>query len=658
MKLVRIDALSRGGHPLELHPSLTVLLGASPEQRRRLAEVVAALGGSGTVPADTATVDLHGVLMPLDAATTDLLRTGAPLAPVLRPTALATSSVLTAGDGTGDVAGTPTTPAELAQARAELARRAEELRTRLDPLADAAVASATAHRDSVGARAADRQAERQELRRAAQSERAALIAASHELHDEVQALEAKDPQRLAEVRDQLLVLLDGPGGPDPDAQELAEALDVVMAEERTVEDRRAAAERQLSTAEVARAEARAQLDRLEQAQRSPVHDPDLVARLEQVRDQIFAASGPAGSGDVDELRATEAELLDALGYETYTAYVTGVPNARALAEQTEAVQDATARLESATDEVVRLRAVLPDEGVFEELEARRSRLVARAHQVLADAVATGRAGAGSAAGATVQVRVDERRPEVLATLLREVRLAAPSPDDPHVLAATEALRDHLVLVGAEVGWVRTPAEVAAVAETTVERLADVPARLAAARVRAEALDAEVARLEAGLLQTDDAELDAMTDEVREADARLADARARAVRHAEVQTELDECRAAELRLREAEHRASLAPAAVPVAVPVPAVAPAPAEVPWQSVEWELTCGIGARRATTVGGAVPVLVDGLPSDPGQLDRALARLASLGPLVQVVVLCDDPAAAVWAESQGPAVARAVRC
>ncbi len=655
MKLVRIDALSRGGHPLELHPSLTVLLGASPEQRRRLAEVVAALGGSGTAPADAATVDLHGVLMPLDAATTDLLRTAAPLAPVLRPTARATSSVLTAGDGTGDVAGMPTTPEEMAQARAGLARRAEELRTLLDPLAAAAVASATAHRESVAARAAERQAERQELRRAAQSERAALIAASHELHDEVQALEAQDPQRLAEVRDQLLALLDGPGGPDPDAQELAEALDVVLAEERTVEDRRAAAERQLASAEVARAEARAQLDRLEQSRRSPLHDPDLVARLEQVRDQIFAVSGPTGSADLDELRATEAELLDALGYETYTAYVSGVPNARALAEQTEAVQDATARLESATDEVVRLRAVLPDEGVLEELEARRTRLVSRAHHLLAGAVAAGRAGAPDGAGG--QVRVDERRPGALAALLREVRLAAPSPDDPHVLAATEALRDHLVLVGAEVGWVRTPAEVAAVAETTVARLADVPERLAAARGRAAALDAEVARLEAGLLQTDDAELDAMTDEVREADDRLAGARARAVRHAEVQAELEECRAAELRLREAEQR--LVPAPAPASDPVPAPAvPAPADLPWQSVEWELTCGIGARRATTVGGAVPVLVEGLPSAPDALERALARLAALGPLVQVVVLCDDPAAAVWAEAQGPAVARAVRC
>jgi len=650
MKLVRIDALSRGGHPLELHPSLTVLLGASPEQRRRLAEVVAALGGSGAVPADAATVDLHGVLMPLDAATTDLLRTDAPLAPVLRPTVLATSSVLTAGDGTGDVAGSsapPATLAEMAQARSELGRRTEELRALLDPLADAAVASATAHRASVAARADDRAAERQDLRRASQAERSALIAASHELADEVQSLESKDPQRLVEVRDQLLVLLDGPGGPDPDAQELAEALDVVMAEERTVSERRAAAERQLATAEVARAEARAQLDRLEQAQRSPVHDADLVARLEQVRDQIFAPG--ASSADVDELRATEAELLDALGYETYTAYVSGVPNARALAEQTEAARDATTRLDSATDEVVRLRAVLPDEGVFEELDSRRNVLMGRAHHLLADAFATGRAGGT----ATTTVRTDERRPEVLAELLREVRLATPSVDDPNVLAATEALRDHLVLVGAEVGWARTPTEVAAVAETMVDRLADVPERLAAARLRADALDAEVARLEAGLLQTDDAELDAMTAEVRDADARLAAAQARVVRHHEVQAEMDDCRAAELRLREAEQRLTLAAPPAPTVEPV-----APGVTPWQSVEWELTCGVGARRATTVGGSVPVLVDGLPSDPDELGRVLARLAALGPLVQSVVLCDDPAAAVWAEAQGPAVARAVRC
>jgi len=287
--------------------------------------------------------------------------------------------------------------------------------------------------------------------------------------------------------------------------------------------------------------------------------------------------------------------------------------------------------------------------VFEELESRRNVLMGRAHHLLADAVATGRAGGT----ATTTVRTDERRPEVLAELLREVRLASPSADDPNVLAATEALRDHLVLVGAEVGWARTPTEVAAVAETMVDRLADVPERLAAARLRADALDAEVARLEAGLLQTDDAELDAMTAEVRDADARLAAAQARVVRHHEVQAEMDDCRAAELRLREAEQRLTLAAPPAPTVEPV-----APGVTPWQSVEWELTCGVGARRATTVGGSVPVLVDGLPSDPDELGRVLARLAALGPLVQSVVLCDDPAAAVWAETQGPGAARAVRC
>ena len=91
-------------------------------------------------PADAATVDLHGVLMPLDAATADMLRTDAPLSPVLRPTVLATSSGPTAGDGTGDVAGSSAPAAtlgEMAQARAALGRRTEELRALLDPLADA-----------------------------------------------------------------------------------------------------------------------------------------------------------------------------------------------------------------------------------------------------------------------------------------------------------------------------------------------------------------------------------------------------------------------------------------------------------------------------------------------------------------------------------------
>ncbi|MFM7068400.1 MAG: hypothetical protein ACKOYM_02965 [Actinomycetes bacterium] len=647
MRLVRISDVARGSRPLELHPSLTVLIGASPEQRRRIGEVVAALGGSGMVPSDSATVDLHGVVVSLDVATVKMLRRPEPFPAWLRPAARAASPAPTTGDGTGDVAdpsGSPQTLLDLADQRAELSARLESLRTREDPMAAAAVTSARVHLAAVEQRIADHQAEFEAQRRARVSERGALIAAADELRAQVRSLEARNPVVIAGLRDQLLELLSGPGAHDPAAQELATAIESVVEEEQIVEGRRRAAERQLAAAEAAHVEARAHRDFLERQVRHPVHDQALVHRLESIRDRIFAAAAAPSSGeDIVELRASEAEVLDELGYETYTAYVSGEPNARALAARAEELAAADQRLEAATDELVRLRALLPDEGLLESLEARRAELLSQARHTLAATVVGG--------GGSVLLG-DEHRPDVVVAALREVRGETPDLDAPELVAATDALRDHLVLAGIDVGWARTPAEVAAVADVAVARLANVPAELDAARRTAGELDAEVDRLEVSLLEPVvgaaedlDADLEAATERVAAAERRVAD-------HEQVLQDIDRCRQEAVRLRDLE-RTLATPSPAPEVPVVPVVA-----LPSASAEWELTCGIGARAVTEVGGSVPVLVDGLPVAADERDGVLRRLASLSPMVQVVVCTDDPGAAMWAELQGPVVARAVQC
>ena len=432
-----------------------------------------------------------------------------------------------------------------------------------------------------------------------------------------------------------------PGGPDPEAEQLADALELLEVEREVVAARRAEVAAVLVAAESRVVEARARLDQAERDHRAPTHDPVLVRRLEEVRDRLFAVAARPSSGDLDELRSEEAEVLDALGYETYTAYVAGVPNAAALSARTAAVEEARTALEAATEEVVRVRAGVPDGGLVDELDATHRDLLARAADLLAvaspDAAVQGPGPRGLATTASA------------VPALRALRRPAPADDDPAVLAAVARLRDELAKVGAEAGWARLPAEVLAVAELWLERHDDVPAQIAAAVGRVAELERDLAAVEDGLTSPDDSEV-MLAEVVRaDAEARLGTAVARAAAHQDAVAELAALDALGQSLAEAARRGLVGggPAA-----------PAPVAAPWRRAAWEVTCAVGRRRAAVVGGAVPVLVDAGALPVEERAEALDRLAALAPVVQTVVVTDDPAVAVWAESLGPHLARAVRC
>ena len=63
MRLVRLDHLP-GGRSVELHPRLTVLLGASADFRAELARILRAIVTGEPVDAD-GQVELHGVIVGL-----------------------------------------------------------------------------------------------------------------------------------------------------------------------------------------------------------------------------------------------------------------------------------------------------------------------------------------------------------------------------------------------------------------------------------------------------------------------------------------------------------------------------------------------------------------------------------------------------------------
>ena len=154
-----------------------------------------------------------------------------------------------------------------------------------------------------------------------------------------------------------------------------------------------------SASELSPAEGRARLDEARQslldpegALRSPALASDLVAKLEAVHVELvdalerpgarFWRAAKRAAPPVDELRATEADLLDRLGFASYSTYLMGYSIARAdpqpaealqgtraeLAEAKQALGDAAQRAAAAGRAEDRRAVLLDDLSVAEEIE--------------------------------------------------------------------------------------------------------------------------------------------------------------------------------------------------------------------------------------------------------------------------------------------------
>lgn len=224
---------------------------------------------------------------------------------------------------------------------------------------------------------AERVEDAERERERAMAEAQAASTARHDPQEEPAAvrLERLD-QRVQELEQLLLVLtpvrrgavekaraqLAGGDGislvSSPEANRMADELDRVGARLAEFEPGPGA-----STREVSPAEARARLDEARQslldaegALRTPDLDPDLVARLEAVHAELVDALERSGARfwrgakratPIDELRETEADLLDQLGFASYSTYLMGYPIARADPQLAEALRVARAELAEA-----------------------------------------------------------------------------------------------------------------------------------------------------------------------------------------------------------------------------------------------------------------------------------------------------------------------
>lgn len=683
MRLVRIDRLAPGGAALQPHQRWTVVSGASPELRRRLFQTVRALVGDEP-PECSGVLEVGGVRLALDRGTLDQLQLDRRLDPVLSFRAgserTATVPAAAAPDAPADPSG-PDAPASswvtstvvagrtrdelraelrsVTSARTRLGERMEEARRHLDSFSRAALEVCRGQIDALEARRSSLRAEW----RAAQDERSArrdeLLGQLAAARAALEAVGPVDAAPVRRTRDELAQLIDVPEQPVQEAAELADRLEATLAVVVASQQRRAEEEARLEAASRELAEARAELTEAERAARSPDFDPEVVRRLEEVRDEIFSTDdrGLLGSGRkrrIQELRAEEAVLLDRLGFDTYSAYVMGIPSTRTDLERSERLVAARERVVAAEAALGEVRAASPVDAAPEGMRELFT-LLARAEEL------TGVRQHPGAEDEPVEALPSEV--EQVIARLRGMRTGPPGMEAPEVRAAVEALA---ALTGT--GPFETPREALAAADRWIEEASARAEQRDELVDRVHELEARLADLDAvSEPEIDLTELAHVEEELDAALDRLAAAEDRVRAHEAAMEQLAELRTEELELRERERELLAAlsdagePSPEPAAPPAgeqPAATPPPYRGPVAPAErtehagdphWRLVARLAEQRAVSFVGSVPLVVDGLPEDDRDRDRLVERIEAMSDLVQILVLSDDPEVARRAERAG---------
>jgi hypothetical protein len=703
MRVVRFDTLAPGGAPLDVHPRVTLLRGASPELRRRLEAALRSIAGHGPTE-ESGVIEVSGVQLALDPPTLAQLQLDGTVDPVLR---LARRGAARGG-APGSTASAPDVVVvsndeaalrlqlrEVTTERTALGRRMDQARAGLDSFSTASLEVCLGQIDALEARRAslrvdwERDRGEQDRRRAAA---AAQLASLQQLVERLRVATALE-DRLHEALEDLRRAGETTE-PDLAARQLAAQLDAAVARVRELDERHARSARRMDDLSLAvdRASAAA-----EAAEGAPQVDREVVQRLEHVRDEIFAVDDrQRGLGAtrskrrLAELRSEEAILLDRLGFDTYSAFVMGIPSVRAELERASQRDAATAEVEALRSEAAELQAQLGRDAAAREDAARQLRRLAGEALALTDPQATlppagelaREVAAGGAAAhalsehiARLRDRTTEDRAAAASALQRIhgiVSQLASTVGDTTVAPGPVAvaplvqppgqLSEHEDVVQVAQRWGAWVEQARTWLSLSGAAVADLQRRMGDDEAHDPARIARWAEVEA--------ELDQALDRLTVAQER--------VRVHEAATELlASLRVEELELRERERdlllRISQADAAVvPPAprrtpgssgddggdvggsadTPPPAPDPAPSEP--AALEWSVISRLARQRTASFVGTLPMLVDGVPEDPEAAARVLERLARMSELIQVVVLSDDDRATAWADGLGDGARR----
>lgn len=718
MRVVRIEQLAPGGAALEVHPRLTLLRGASPELRRRLAATLRSICGDGVLE-ESGVIEVSGVQLALDPPTIEQLRVEAGVDPVIvlgtaRPDAGASTSPEPPSAEedlppvevvSSDEAALRAELRAVTVARTELGERMEAARAGLDSFSTAALEVCMGQIDALESRRAtlrvdwEREQDERRLRLDAASSQLAAVRACTDRIAGLQVLRG----RVEAARDHVVATGMQAEQPDAAAAQLAAQLEAAAARILDLSDRYEQLQGRLRAAADELAAARSAADAAATAARSPKVDRQAVQRLEEVRDEIFAVDdrqsvlGAArNKRRLAELRSEEAILLDRMGFDTYSAYVMGIPSVRADLERSAQLGEAQDHADRLEAEVALLRAQVADRSELDDAAAQLHRLLSEALRLLGspadprppEALAYGVSTGGDAAelvhrAATAlrdRTTTDPERVrhavEDLVVALRDATAAAaalpappegpavlpplPAPPFPGEVAVPAQDPATSVVAHAEgwLGWCEALQRWSRSTEGVVVELERRTAELGAGH------DAE----RIGRWAEVEAELDEALD-------RLAEAQERVRRHEAATAELADLRVAELELRDQEREllvriaaadAAIVPPAAPVGRPEATsprgttgaegadgdVGPDTAvldSLDPDAVEWGVVTRLARQRTVSFVGSLPVLVDGLPDEPQARDAVLQRLDRMSDLIQVIVVDDGPGSAAWVDGAG---------
>jgi hypothetical protein len=703
MRLLQLNPNGSEDSALDFHPMVTVVTGLGPNGRELVLRAVAALP-SGSDPGCGGLVEAHGIMLDLTPDTLAMLDLAADDLDVLVRRADLPTGNGQAASGSAGGAREPasraaiesfieTTPEgrfpELDAAR----RRRNEAREALAILREAVERTragyedARARRERVEAALAQARAELEggappSVGMAVQGDaalrRAELEEQIRRLQGELERIE-RGLEELSSIDTRpIQVLLDAIRDPGPveyvpseRAAELADEFERLQAEVAVLEEALEARGLGPASGMQRLEEARAELDAAERAMAKPELSPEDVAELEAAHEEVLEAErkasrfGKRGQKRLEEALARQQEILDRVGFPTWSAYVMG---ASLLAIDPIAEQ----RLERARFELEAAEAHWADITAMIEADPAHRALLDRLEEVYLEAYDL----------------LGGEEPEDLATALRELKVPK---REITIEELVDALAYQLELVGLALPPEQVTVDyVTVVADAFLAEAAGINERIEELRGERRAVEAELARCteELELLDattpsgevidlTDDlgapepvgpasvelaeleAELAAAAEDERdhlealEAREALVDAatQVEAVATTRLMKLAADLMGSEERSGSAERGPRAGSSVSELDFDVSAVGADDGSAVPEAIEFYLLSRLAALRNISYAGSVPLVIDdalsGLP--PEAVRSLLGKLERMAESVQVIYLSDDPVVVDWANEVG---------